>query len=236
LNDDDDEIRNLGASTVSSILKVPLVPLGARTALGEWMLDSHDIGSHAGWSIICRMTGNNAQIFDNIGEPLHPAKAQFSSAMRQDDALFVEEEQNLFIDEVKETKLWSDIFTKGLEIISKGEDVGSEWYECVSSLASWVIEALDALNALAETKEDGPLGWTSKPSVFASCMRVIKCANTLLGSDFTIQVLEQKSQDKTLTTWEGTRKIIYEKVRLFSVLGSRQKLHPALLDSVIDRS
>jgi hypothetical protein len=129
------------------------------------------------------MTGSKLETVDNIRFRLQSVGAQFSKAMEDDNSLFVEEEQNLFIDEVREAKLWSKIFEEtALDTWNwQGADFDIEntWSQPHAALAAWVMEGLLALNALL-VKEDGPLGWTSKPTVFALATRLLLSANAII--------------------------------------------------------
>lgn len=95
---------------------------------------------------------------------LTPADDLVKEALNFDDSLFAAEEQNLFIDEIRETSRWSRALTAQNE-----------------GLKSWVEQGLDSLLRLVDEKkgtddEDGPLGWMSDQHVFAICARVVLCA------------------------------------------------------------
>ena len=129
------------------------------------------------------MTGSRVETVDNIRFRLQSAAAQLSMAMEEDDSLFVEEEQNLFIDEVREAKLWSKVFegaaldTWHWEVADIDTDNAALQPHAV--LAAWVLEGLLALNALL-VREDGPLGWTSKSTVFALATRLLVSAKAII--------------------------------------------------------
>lgn len=140
-----------------------------------------------------------------IDGPLLSAKAQLLSSLEQDNALFVEEEQNLFIDEVREIELWGKIFTKlsaSLQLQQKEEFV------------EWIIEGLICLNAVG--KRDGALGWTSKPAAFVICTRILSSASLILG-------LDEEGEE-----WNGKMGVIREEVKKVKRI---QELHPSLLGS-----
>lgn len=183
LNDDDDEIRNLSAETVSALLRKSLVALAAQVGLAEYISKMHVRARSFAWNVVCRMTGSKLETVDNIRFRLQPIGSQLSGAMEDDDSLFVEEEQNLFIDEVREAKLWSRIFEETALDTWNWEradfDIENTWSQPHAAVAAWVMEGLLALNALL-AKDDGPLGWTSKPTVFALATRLLLSANAII--------------------------------------------------------
>lgn len=89
-------------------------------------------------------------------------------AKNQDDVLFAEEKQNLFIDPVREAERWAEVLFRSPL---------SQWTaNLVRELGDWTLEGLKELIEATRAKEDGPLGWTSKPDVFALGMRLILAA------------------------------------------------------------
>lgn len=180
LNDDDDEIRDLSAATASKLLKKSLVPLAASVELAKWMHSCHYNSAPYAWNVVQRMTGHTTFEVSAEAEPsIASAEIHLGKVMEDDDSLFVEEEQNLFIDEVRETRLWCDIFVGSSS--NRREDSGIEqtWIKPNAALAAWVLHGLKTMNKLLE-KEDGSLGWISKPAVFAICMRVVLSAYAII--------------------------------------------------------
>lgn len=231
LNDDDDEIRSLSAETVSALLRKPLVPLAARAELAEYISRMHVRARSFAWNVVCRMTGSKLETVDNTRFRLQPVGAQLSRAMEDDDSLFVEEEQNLFIDEVREAKLWSRIFEETALDTWNWEradfDIENTWAQPHAAVAAWVMEGLLALNALV-IKEDGPLGWTSKPIVFALATRLLLSANAI------IQRHEGLMTSATGRPVLGNRVIggIIFALEQFVTLSKDRKVHESLLVEV----
>jgi hypothetical protein len=146
--------------------------------------------------------------------------------LREDDALFVEEEQNLFIDEVREVKLWSGVF----------QNLPQETLESTEArpsplllLAQWAIEGLLELHEIH--KKDGPLGWTSSPAAFAIFMRISACTNTLLVTHSKYEKIEATNSDFH-NTWASKIKEVQEKLELFLQQGSSRDIHQSLLASL----
>jgi hypothetical protein len=223
LNDDDDEIRELGAQTVSLILGQPLIPLAASEKYAFWLQQNFSDNLFFSRNVICRISGSESENYDKIAS-LHSAEDQLSAAMKQDDALFVEEEQNLFIDEVREVKLWCKILSK-LLLESNMED---HLQIQIHTLADWVQTGLGKLNELAR-EIDGPLGWTSSPKMFAVCTRILLAAKTLVGEGGNSATLPEK------LAASGFQDSIRKSLDTFIDLGSKNKIHPSLLAFIVDR-
>lgn len=90
----------------------------------------------------------------------------------EDTTLFVEEKQNLYIDEAKEGGIWLEVL---LSI-----DTSAIETETLRKLESWTLEGIDALIETASTEFDGPLGWTSKPEVSTLGVRILHAAYALM--------------------------------------------------------
>lgn len=103
-----------------------------------------------------------------------PAEAQLERALDFDDSLFATEEQNLFVDEVRETERWVGA---GLVEAGEGDD------EAVGELVRWVEGGLKGVLKVAGGREDGPLGWTADQHVFAVVARVVICAGVVEGTE-----------------------------------------------------
>jgi hypothetical protein len=165
LTDDDDEVREAAASAASSLIGAPAVAPTAADGLVTWLRQHFGESTEFAERVVCRMVGQPY----SAGGQLVPAEEQLRRAMDFDDSLFAAEEQNLFIDEVRDTARWRGAF-EGLSLGLSGGEAS-----LVGGLKTWVLDGLRCLIGLAET-EDGPLGWTSDQHVFAVCARVLLCA------------------------------------------------------------
>lgn len=125
---------------------------------------------------------------------LHPVREMLKEARRQDTSLFVEENANLFVDPVQEAKNWADALGK-LRPSSLEPDI-------ISEFGAWSVEGLTALIEITESREDGPLGWTSKPDVFALGMRVILMAKVRIRF-----LSHQRSEDQSSDCMRLLRKL-----------------------------
>lgn len=168
LNDDDDEIRHAAAAATTSIVGKGVASLEAANLLVDWISRSFNHVEAFRSAVICRMAGQQISP-DSTDQTWTSAEKLLGEAMRFDDTLFAVEEQNLFIDEIRESKRWRRIF-KGLSYAPEEE--------AHKRLQDWTTAGMRALNKLAQ-RGDGPLGWTFPAPVFAICARVLLCAGAL---------------------------------------------------------
>jgi hypothetical protein len=216
LNDDDDDIREAGANVVSQILGSHQAPLAASAKLLQWLHQKFSRTEAFRTAMMYRIANINGQTTDK----LEPAEQQLAAAMLDDDSLFVEEEQNLYVDEVREAIAWTSLLVTA---------EGSLPDEQESQMSSWALEGLYTLTRLAET-EDGPFGWSSKPKVFAISMKIIRAAKALIvryDKDLEMEVTDDSVQDGGI---EG--KSLQDAVHCLLKVGRRNSLHPVLLDEL----
>lgn len=224
LNDDDDEIRDLSALTVSRLLQKSVVPLAARVELVTYCKRVYGSSPLFAWSAICRVTGNDLHVSETEPPVLESAKSQFSKALKNDDSLFVEEEQNLFIDEVRETHLWARAVEEADLQSTLETHVGLAWAQPCAALVSWVEDGLTTMINLLD-KEDGPLGWTSRPAVFAVCMRVLLSAKAITRLNERRLVSGTSIQDSNILLASNVSAALLR----FSQLGREKNIHGSLL-------
>ena len=166
LIDDDDEVREVAASAAAGVLGIYLVPPVAADRLVTWLQTQYGSEEEFGRHLVCRMTGQPPRL-DTDSVLLTPASEQLRKALEFDDSLFATEEQNLYIDEIRETMRWRKAFC----ILKDGLEQGASY----DGLAEWTELGLRTLIQRAEN-EDGPLGWMADQHVFAACARIILCA------------------------------------------------------------
>ncbi|OTA66695.1 hypothetical protein K449DRAFT_325817 [Hypoxylon sp. EC38] len=181
LNDDDDEIRAAAASAASPLLSNQrLVSVEAGRRLLRWLLACYGTVEEFRSHVACRMAGHSPTPTPSSNSPVAtaasllenwiPAEAQLAEAMRFDDSLFVVEEQNLYVDEVRETRRWRDVFSS----LPPLPTPSSSSLSAEATLSHWTLAGLQTLTHIVRSEgRDGPLGWTSKPEVFAICARIL---------------------------------------------------------------
>jgi hypothetical protein len=163
LNDDDDEVRDIGSAAASSILGDFLVPLEASSRLLQWLCRTFGDTASFRAAVASRMTGASNVLSSH--QDWVPAETQLNEAVQFDDSLFVVEEKNLYIDEIRESRRWARAFasvewSSDADTITRLED----WLWRQGGTAR-LLQLLD--------QDDGPLGWASDPEVFAVCSRII---------------------------------------------------------------
>ena len=194
LVDDDEEVRDLGANLASQLLsrrasvggtetnhRLSLSPPATRPRLMQLILDHYAQSSSLWNEAILRLTGmctfqGMPQDIAAAGSSgfICPFSAMLELAKTPDTALFVEEKQNLYIDEVEEARFWADALSK----ISSAQSL----VDMLShTLAIWTTEGLAFLASTIADEQDGPFGWTSKPEVFTLGMRLILAAKVLIS-------------------------------------------------------
>ena len=169
LNDDDEDIRSSGSANAKRLLGESLVPIEAADSLLAWLAQNFTNSRAFRRIAASRIVGANRAAAP--AAEWQSADAQLRAALEVDDSLFAVEEQNLFVDEVRETERW----LAALAVL--GWDPADE---CLVSLDRWVAGGLGRIAQLMD-QEDGPLGWASNPAVFAICARVVRCAVALAG-------------------------------------------------------
>ncbi|TDZ18524.1 Uncharacterized protein Cob_v008660 [Colletotrichum orbiculare MAFF 240422] len=180
LNDDDDEVRDMACVSAKHVLCQSLAPLDAADRLLSHMSQAYASSPRFSTLLTCRLTGQTAPA--NTAAWVS-AETQLTEALRFDDSLFAVEEHNLFVDEVRESRRWAAVFTSLPPRAGEHDDDDDD--NDNEKLGSWTVAGLGALLRLARDEEegrvdDGPLGWTSDPDVYAVCARIILCAAALV--------------------------------------------------------
>jgi hypothetical protein len=219
LNDDDEEIRDITASTASWVLSYSSVSPGKAVALdclnASELLTAFISQNYSSSRYLCNkvlryITGQKPRASSPASptKPI-PASALMSEFRKESTVLFVEEKQNLFIDETRELDVW----IKNLFQLTETAYDGSS----IAELCGWVSEGLSYLYGFADgsVEMDGPLGWTSKPDTFTLGMRVISLAVALASKDF------------PASKWLGQRKqnILEEGLKSLACIGPGAALH-----------
>jgi hypothetical protein len=215
LSDDDEEIREMGASTVSSLTRNLSTPLQAVQDLAEWMVGKYSCSVSFAHIVINQMTGQ-------MSGP--NAWIRISASLDSNDSLFAEEDTNLFVDEVREARLWAKTF-HGL---SKKAVEDSNAKSPLNALSSWVLGGLNALHMLLE-EEDGPLGKFSKPGTYYPCLQVLICANALIQY-LTTQYL---GSNRPPAAADSNANVILMLLKAFVGKAGKMKVHEDLIFEVL---
>lgn len=190
LNDDDEELRDIAASSASWVLSyssvsptsaLALGPLNASELLATFVTDHYSDSVYFARRVIRYLTGQESRISGSDNQSsLVPVSVLMVQHCQESTVLFVEEKQNLFIDEVREVDIWSRVLLQ-LKRNAYPETL-------IRQTSSWVSEGLDHHLVLVnqDSGSDGLLGWTSKPESFALGVRVISIASSLASPVFSV--------------------------------------------------
>ncbi|KAM5498418.1 hypothetical protein McanMca71_006812 [Microsporum canis] len=192
LNDDDVEIREAAALIASKVLAdesmVFRLPAAAATAIADFLTIHYCGSSQVFEGGLQRFLGAASQ-----KKLFVPAAEVLNKAIKESTALFAEEKQNLYIDDVREIKTWSRHLVR-LDNTAINVHLYQEFH-------TWVIDGLDALTKIAGSHpKDSLLGWTSNVDVFVTGLRVLYGAKMLLithrqvSADVNIAKLHNKLQ------------------------------------------
>ena len=188
LNDDDEELRDMAASTASWVLScssvspaksISLSPLNASRLLSEFIATNYGDSRLLNTRILRYVLGQEPRLGSAVsGTSLTRVADLAAELQKESTVLFEEEKQNLFIDEVREIDVWTGV----LSALTK--DAYAEG--SVMDLSEWVFEGLECLaKATAEVPgHDGLIGWASKPEMYTLGVRVISFAGVFVSRDF----------------------------------------------------
>ena len=190
LHDDDEEIREATALTVSWLVSfddIPVTHQQVKKILSSGLrLDTASCFSGA----VGRMLRQQPDVSLEGDDPLGYLKTKpfsylLATARQTDTDLFAEEKQNLYLDDSKETLFWYNILrSNGWNFRGRVAGTSVELpsgHDPVQTLYSWTVDAIDKLRDTAQAEKlDGPLGWISAPDVFALGLAAIMAASLLL--------------------------------------------------------
>lgn len=222
LNDDDEEIRHLTASTASWVLSyssvspnraISLSALNASGLLATFIAQNYPTSRPLCNKALRYIIGQKTRVSSSIGRrKLTPVCDLIAELRKESTILFVAEKQNLFIDEIRELDVW----TKSLFYLAETSFSDPLFAE----VCTWVSDGLFYLAKLVAdpAQTDGLLGWTSKPEIYEIGMRIITISSALISKDFPVSTILGKQQD----TLRGGLKSLLDN-------GRRALLHPGLL-------
>ncbi|KAL9581913.1 MAG: hypothetical protein Q9212_003607 [Teloschistes hypoglaucus] len=190
LNDDDEDVRDTGAAIVSRLRRqdempdngadtevhIPLMVPAARHKLLELLKtryhDSSLLWERSFERLACIRFPTSRQLLP--GCALSPSPTLLLDTLGQESTtLFVEEKQNLYVDQAQEARTWQKVL-----LSSTCKTIG---VDALQRLYLWTVEGIEALDRTAIAKgPDGPLGWTSNPDVFVLGVRILLAAEVLI--------------------------------------------------------
>ena len=178
LQDDDDEIRDLAAQATATFLSAttrntvePTVPILASQHLLTHLISlfpkSAPLATHALRRLVD--APSPSPLFST------PFKEILDEVTKPQTALFAQEKQNLFKDDVLDALCMS-------RLLSAPSLVSALPASALEATAQWTKDALAVLTERYEDEADGALGWASKGEVFTWLIRVECLSEIVLQS------------------------------------------------------
>jgi hypothetical protein len=202
LNDDDDEIRDLAATTTGSFLRLQgnqtfkdTVPISTTHRLAAYLVTAFSNSQYLAKEAVRRLTSTPSP------SPCFSISFAdtFAQERQEDTSLFAQEKQNLYKDDTLDTILWSRI------LFSLSHSAVPETLR--TGLTNWVLDGITTLTQTAEKEGDGALGWSTKAEVFTLGMRIF-CAS------------------EVVMRWGGRERTeVVEKMRIFADVGVDNGVH-----------
>lgn len=196
LLDDDEDVRDQGATAVSALISaidsdltsdygssLSLSPPAAKHKLLDFIREGYRTSTSMYVRTVERLVGLQLSPCttserDDSSDTLRAATMRpvgeiSLEAQVPQTAVFVEEKQNLYIDTVKEAEIWAEVLI--------GLDRNACVVEVADALEVWTVDGL--LHFLDNTGQSGDsvFGPTSLPYVFTLFMRVILSARVILA-------------------------------------------------------
>lgn len=188
LSDDDEEIRDIAASTTSSILdsadtrtQTSLCPLAACHQLSVYMADIFSSQHDFHMMVLGRImlpTLISPEILKDFAATVvrHSVRQQLGLARKESYDLFEEERQNLYLDDIREIGIWC---------LALGKVSPERMDNHVELLArKWTLEGLRELTVALPSLTSGPFGVLSKLEIITLFMRVIQLADILVQWEY----------------------------------------------------
>jgi hypothetical protein len=187
LNDDDDEVRDTAAAAAAPLLGRAYEPIETADRLLDAVVASHD--SLPADAVLSLAETAAARLQSLAPAPVAVTVARVLAA---EDALFVVEEQNLFFDEVREARRWAVVLTSALSLLPEPSPAAAAPTPAERAVVAWSLAGIHdicttatATYATADPSapvaaDDGPLGWSTRPDIFAACAAVVVAAAALV--------------------------------------------------------
>ena len=139
----------------------------------------------------------------------------FKEVSREQNVVFEEEKQNLYLDLVDEAESWSRV------IMAMEEQVWTPGIE--SELMEWTVQGVSCMAEALKNLGDGPLGLFSKDKVCVLFVQVLSGAATLL----------HRSKDETSTSTGQIHSTLAHALEELHRVGRGSDLHAMLLEKLV---
>lgn len=221
-----------GTDHLQTPTRLSLSPPSARLRFLQYLLSTHNqsmrLVLEAVWRLLgltpttdvvrrvelMRMIEDGVLVMiDATNLQLKPVSALLENATREQDVVFEEEKQNLYIDPVTEAESWAQVLVKiEPEIWPPG---------LAETLSHWTAQGLRILCDELDKKGDGPLGLTSKADVFALFMQVLAMTDALL--------IIFRSNSLGIPVHDDSMSTILLQLETLSKIGQEKALHPLII-------
>jgi len=176
LNDDDEEIRDTVAKVASRLLTAvgttrmsfTLKPEAASIRLVEDMANVLASSAELCIEALHRLTSSGL----SHGAMDLTVSSMLRTANADDNVLFVQEKQNLYVDEVRDATRWARLLQR-----LRNEAITSRQ---ATALTRWALGGIKSLTDTAEAQNRGQMSWSSGSDNFILGMRVICAAEVSL--------------------------------------------------------
>lgn len=172
LNDDDEELRDMAAVVASRCFSIeistPRLPFATTVWLADFLSRSFPKSEALFEGALFRFMGSRrgSRLFSPVADHL-------ATVQKESTVLFVAEKQNLYIDDIRETEIWSNVLIQ-LDYSEFTKALRPQFF-------SWISNGLVALCEQLRTGDaKGLLGWMSRPDSFALSMRLVHGARAVL--------------------------------------------------------
>lgn len=231
LNDDDEDVRGIAASTTSVVLSatttysislIELFPLAASEKLAHLLSERFRTDHCLVPSVLAKiwpsLLSPNQRLNSNWRIKRCSIKTLLERTQLDSDVLFEEERQNLYIDDIREIELWSGILKT---INPPGQD-----HQVI--LEEYVLDGLKELKNYLGTVVgfDDPLGLTSQVDVFTLFTRVIHLAGVLICWS-KAESISGNGSDSPI--YEGD---LLHELKALGEAGKRVRIHGRLIRSI----
>lgn len=236
LLDDDEDVRDQGATTVSALLSaidsdfpsgfgssLSLSPPAAKRRLLDFIWAGYPtctsmyvraVERLAGLQLSPCTHGKGEDSTDaSTAAKLRPVAEILQEAQMPQLAVFVEEKQNLYIDTVKEAEIWAETLI--------GLDPEACIIEVADALEAWTTDGLSHFLDVLRQSGDSAFGPTSVPEVFTLFMRVILSAKAIL-----VRSVPASNQ------WNNRENRLWKLLEELLELGREKNLHSLLIDHI----
>ena len=229
LIDDDEEIRDIAASTVSFILgsgaagvQLQLCPLTACHKFSGYIEEAFKSHTEFHIAALSRIMFPILMEFDDLEDGFanlafrYSVKNQLALACHESHDLFQEERQNLYVDEIREIDIWYSALGK----------VSHTWLDddVRFLVGDWALEGLRELTSALSSLCSGPFGVLSKLEFVVLFWRVIRLAELSLRWDYNCSWGIKSPKESSY---------LMEMARLLSVAREYQ-VHPQALQALED--